>query len=486
MAQLPNLVLVTVDCLRADHVGWMGYPLPTTPFLDSLAPGSVTFDNAVVGGAPTFYSLPCLLASRGPLAFGRDVVGLAPGEANLASVLKQAGYHTAAFNAGNPYLSARFGYDQGFDRFEDFLHPDAPAQGLAEDRTPARMPWNERFGRFARRLGFGDLYDDLYFQYMVRLRNRGPVSFDLLRCFPAADILVDHAQQWLESSGSPFFLWLHLMDPHGPYYPAAEALRLMREDLDPDAARYVNHYWNRRELDAGRLRKHRNTIVRLYDAGIRWVDTQLARLIDHLEKAGLWGNCVFAFTADHGEEFLDHGSRFHSQWTGKEELLKVPLLLRFPYGSVTGRNSSVFSHIDLAPTLLEAIGVSVPVEFRGRSYWRHITSSEDWEQSAVVDCTEAINPNRSADRMKPRVLCVRDKQYKLIIRFGARGEELYDLAIDAAELRPLPPGAEPATRARLFRDAQKYLQRAPVGGSDLWLKAKLRDIRTELLSPVET
>ena len=110
MAQ-KSILLVTVDCLRADHVGFMGYSRPTTPFLDSLADDSFVFPAAIVAGAPTYYSLPAVLASRYPLALGRDVLGLAPAEPTLATVFKQAGYATAAFTAANPYISARFAAD---------------------------------------------------------------------------------------------------------------------------------------------------------------------------------------------------------------------------------------------------------------------------------------------------------------------------------------------------------------------------------------
>src|ERR1700722_3744193 len=118
------IVLVTVDCLRADHVGFGGYQLPTTPFLDSIVSESFVFPAAIVAGAPTYYSFPAILASRYPLALGRDEVGLGPGEPTLASVLKQAGFVTAAFSAANPYLSSRFGYAQGFDVFRDFLEAE--------------------------------------------------------------------------------------------------------------------------------------------------------------------------------------------------------------------------------------------------------------------------------------------------------------------------------------------------------------------------
>src|SRR5271163_4874124 len=124
-----SIVLVTVDCLRADHVGFMGYSRPVTPFLDSLAAESFVFPAAIVAGAPTYYSFPAILASRYPLALGRDLLGLAAEEPTLASALRQAGYATAAFSAANPYISSRFGYQQGFDTFSDFLDadPDEPS-----------------------------------------------------------------------------------------------------------------------------------------------------------------------------------------------------------------------------------------------------------------------------------------------------------------------------------------------------------------------
>ena len=116
-----SLVLVTVDCLRADHVGFLGYSRPVTPALDALAQNSIVFSDAIVAGAPTYFSFPAIMASRYPLALGREVLGIAPHEVTLATLLRDAGFTTAAFLAGNPYLSPRFGYEQGFETFRDFL-----------------------------------------------------------------------------------------------------------------------------------------------------------------------------------------------------------------------------------------------------------------------------------------------------------------------------------------------------------------------------
>ena len=130
-----SLVLITVDCLRADHCGFYGYPRATTPFLDSLASESFVVPTAIVAGAPTYYSFPAILASRMPLALGRDVVGLAPDEGTIASVLHQSGYATGAFSAANPYISAGFGYDQGFEVFRDFADEFLNSEAQSSDET---------------------------------------------------------------------------------------------------------------------------------------------------------------------------------------------------------------------------------------------------------------------------------------------------------------------------------------------------------------
>src|SRR6202140_777424 len=141
MAARKSVVLVTVDCLRADHCGFMGYPRPTTPCLDGLASESFVFPAAIVAGVPTYYSFPAILASRHPLALGREVLGLAAEEKNLASVCKENGYATGFFGAGNPYLSARFGYDFGFDTFRDFLDGDLTPLSNADNASLKRGGW---------------------------------------------------------------------------------------------------------------------------------------------------------------------------------------------------------------------------------------------------------------------------------------------------------------------------------------------------------
>jgi arylsulfatase A-like enzyme len=485
-----SIVLVTVDCLRADHVGFMGYDRPTTPFLDTLAAESLVFPAAIAAGAPTYYSFPAIFASRFPLTLGRDILGLAPGEPTLASILKSAGYATASFGAANPYISSRFGYAHGFDTFHDFLDDEPAPLSDGNAVAPTANGWANRLNHNLQNINskLGPLrfvYDELYFQYCQRTTPTPP-SLDALRRFPAADVLVDQACAWLASIGDvPFFLWLHLMDPHSPYYPKEHAFELMRQgSITPFRARYLNSFWNRSDLTPRGLSRHREEIIALYDAGIRWVDVQMARLVEVLRQAGQWDNSIFAFTADHGEEFLDHGGRYHPPSRLMEELIHVPLLLRVP-GVVKEKVGKVpFSLLHLAPTLLEAAQLSVPSEFQGRSYWRQ---RSDPEAIAISECVAGCtNPFHPQNRMGPRVLSVRETRFKLVLHFNPPAEHLYDLEADPGERSPLPLHAEKQVRRRLLEAAREHLQRSAHRANRVQrsrLQARLREFQLEWETP---
>ncbi len=486
MAARKSIVLVTVDCLRADHAGFMGYARPTTPFLDSLAEESLIFSNAIVAGAPTYYSFPAIMASRPPLALGRDALGLAPGEPCLASVLKQAGYATASFSAGNPYISSQFGYEQAFDTVQHFLG-DEPTR-VPDDGASIASPagWSSRLNRkvqaVRQALGpLGKVYDELYFRYCQRITPAAK-SLDSLRRFPAADVIVDQAESWLASIGdSPFFLWLHLMDPHGPYYPKEAALALLGNDpVAPARARYLNSYWNRSDIGASRLARHRDEVVALYDAGISWVDVQMERLVGSLRASPRWENCIFALTADHGEEFLDHGGRYHPPAKLMEELIRVPLLLRGP-GRANEEAAAPSSRLHLAPTLLAAAQLPPPAEFRGRRYWDRAASGPASAGAAISECVAGCtNPFRRQGRLGSRVLAVREARFKLILQFEPPYDRVYDLEADPGEHAPLPASAQKAARRRLLEIARDHLRRSSEGRDQrMVLRARLRDLQLE-------
>jgi arylsulfatase A-like enzyme len=481
-----SVVLVTVDCLRADHCGFMGYRRPTTPFLDGLACAndSFVFPAAIVAGVPTYYSFPAIMASRYPLGLGRELVGLAAEEKSLASVFKENGYATAFFGAGNPYLSSRFGYDFGFDTFHDSLDDaDLAAPSGAGSEPLTSQGWASGLNRIVEKAsrkipGVAAAYDELYFQYCQHRGSAVP-SLDLLRRFPAADVIVDRARNWLASvEKSPFFLWLHFMDPHSPYYPTDKGLEVFgKNSLAPSRARYLNAYWNRFDIGSARLRCHRDEIIAMYDSGIRWVDAQIARLFDFLGQFKLWENCIFALTADHGEEFLEHDGRYHAPSLA-EELIHVPLLVRVPGAEKKAVSDTPFSLVHLAPTLLAAAEAPIPPEFQGKSYWNHLQEGTPWAEPAVSECIAGCtNPFIPEQRRGGRLLSVRDARYKLRLNFDDRTQDCFDLQADPREQTPLPTAAASPHRRRLLQAALEHLRRSCARQpSEGYLRALLRDI----------
>jgi arylsulfatase A-like enzyme len=456
-----SLLLITVDCLRADHVGFHGYRRGTTPFLDSLAPASFVLPKAIVAGAPTYFSFPAIMASRYPLALGRDVLGIAPQEPTLATSLQEAGYETAAFVAGNPYLSPRFGYHQGFAIFQDFLSTPLPRD--AEPCEPGRFTrLNQVLQRASRyHASASAAYDNLYFRYCQwRVAQRLP-SMSQLRRYPAADVIVDQARSWLSRlREKPFFLWLHLMDPHHPYFPPEQAVsELACGDISARRAAFLNAFWSREDVGQNRLLAHREEIVSLYDAGIYWADKQISRLATALQHLPRWDDTVLAVTADHGEEFLENEARYHPPTTLSERLVHVPLLIRVPGLGGVPQPNVPFSLIHLGPTLLDVLHVRQPASFRGSSWWPQIKNGQSQDAPVIVECVHACqSPFPREHRLGPRLVAVRDTRYKLVLNFHEQTERLFDLANDPSEHRPLDESVCKLERARLLRMALQHLQ----------------------------
>jgi len=213
--------------------------------------------------------------------------------------------------------------------------------------------------------------------------------------------------------------------------------------------------------------------------------------VDSLRQSHRWDDCVFALTADHGEEFLEHGGRYHSPVRLSEEIIRVPLLIRVPGERGAKVPASPMSHLHLAPTLLEIVGEQAPSAFRGRSLWTNLQKGIAWGDSAIVpaigpaiiECAYGCtNPFRAESRSASRLLGVRDARFKLVIRIepGAT-EEVYDLEADPAEMLPSTDGPALETRKRLLQAACEHME-GTVSARDpvMRLRARLRDLRCEI------
>jgi len=292
--------------------------------------------------------------------------------------------------------------------------------------------------------------------------------------------VVDEACSWLQRlAEEPFFLWLHLMDPHHPYYPPDEASYAMKSKMSTRRALFLNSFWNRGHVSVRRLKQYRESVVSLYDAGIYWADKQISRLVSVLKQLQLWDDSVFAVTSDHGEEFLEHGARYHSPTGLPEQLIHVPLLLHALALSDKRQVRTPFSLLHLAPTLLEGVGLPIPASFQGRSFWPQIFTGELPSEPVIVECVDSCtNPFRRDERIRPRLMAVRDQSYKLVISFREKADRLYELKNDPEERIPLPQSDRTTERIRLMQVAREHLKRATQNrNADLWLRSRLAEIR---------
>jgi choline-sulfatase len=237
----------------------------------------------------------------------------------------------------------------------------------------------------------------------------------------------------------------------------------------------------RNDIGPNRLSRKLDQVMALYDAGVRWADIQIRRLTERLVELNVWDKCALAVTADHGEEFLEHNGRFHAPLKLTEELIRVPLLLRVPQLPNSFDLSVPFGLIDLAPTLLDALGYPAPASFRGRSRWEQMSNGEAWDRpvftESVYGCT---NPFHSENRVAPRILAVRKGHYKLIMDFSTGTEQLFDLKSDPAEQNPLGAQQERPIRRELLEHARKHLAESQKSRDfGRRMESQLRDLRIE-------
>lgn len=313
-APKPNVVLISIDTLRAGNIGAYGYGRPTTPTIDRLAEEAILYESAFAHSASTLTSHASLFTSLLPAdhgAFRWRNTALPETRVTLAEALQTNGWATAGFHGGGQ-LSPDFGIGQGFDVFEE-----VPAQDLAQ---AARRACN-----------------------------------------------------WIESGGErPFFVFVHSYEIHHPYRPTSEHLDALGGTYDgplPDHIEIEEHIRRinsrgkkRLEIDDADLQH----IVDTYDAELRSADEGVADLIACLERSGLYDDTMIVLTSDHGEEFREHGVVGWHGHTLYDELLRVPLLVKLPGGKLGGtRIERVVRGIDVAPTVLAAVGVAAPDAFQG-------------------------------------------------------------------------------------------------------------------------
>ncbi len=387
----PNVLLVVIDALRADRLHCYGDPRETSPTLDKLAGEGVLFSDVMAQGAETLNSVPLLLTGRRPGDKGmvwREAGGLryaVPGPEcpTLPELLKRQGYTTGMISA-NPVLRVEQAVGRGFDTI-DAPYDVGPAWVVASSEEVNRraLPWLDRHSR----------------------------------------------------GGAPFFLYVHYLDPHGQYRPPPAfcvfgrpgytarddvinaAMSQLPEGLfTPATADTLLSKGGLSRRDVARLSD-------LYEDEVLYSDHCVGELLDKLRGLGLYDNTLIVVAADHGDAFLEHGDVKHRA-SLYQELLRVPLIIRGPGVRGGRREDHLVENVDVAPTILEAVGVAAPAGTSGHSLYGALARGE----SLADDTGFAEIPLAKA-------YAVRQGKWKLIT--SPQGSELYDLSQDPGERRNL-------------------------------------------------
>ncbi len=336
----PNILLITLDTTRADHLGCYGYELPTSPNIDALAAEGVRFDKAIAQAAVTPVSHASILTGLNPFEHGLRVLygathyRLEEGDfPTLATILQEEGWNTSAFVSSFP-VSEFFGLHYGFDRFDTGISGNIEEKMIVDDKKKASWRVDENQRR--------------------------------------ADVTTDKAIAWLEEGNDPFFMWLHFFDPHDPSLVPPQEL-FLKFCSNPTTA----------------TRKERSRA--LYDAEILFMDQQLGRLFDHLKETGRYDDTIIVLTNDHGEGLGDHDWWYHRILY--QEQIHMPLIVRHPEGPRGKVVNDTVRSIDIMPTLLELAGLEIPT-ISGESMIGLMEGKPERDRIAYADALIRLDDNR--------------------------------------------------------------------------------------------
>jgi arylsulfatase A-like enzyme len=391
----PNILLVSIDSLRRDHVHAYGYPRETTPALDRLARDGVLFEQAVSSSSWTLPAHMSLFTAMPPRQHGvtKAHLQLAREIPTLPRVLQDAGYATAGF-VSCPLLAGGVGFAQGFDHYDDHS-----------------VPQNRRHAA-----------------------DRGVTSPTLLA------ITSDWLATW-DRAGRirPFFVFLHLWDVHYDYAPPPPYDRMF--DPDYDGAVTGDGFMANPDVHAGMDARDLAHVVALYDGEIRYTDDHLGRLLDRLAAIGVLDDTIVAVTSDHGDEFFEHGGKGHGL-TVYDELVRVPLVVRWPRRIGPGmRVREQVRHVDVAPTLLGLAGVAPPPGFGTGGRFGDSLRERDLTPWLTAPRSPAPFPELVAIPESQMIFgygtgAVRTPERKLVeYADPSRPRQLFDLASDPGETR---------------------------------------------------
>jgi arylsulfatase A-like enzyme len=428
-ANAPNVLVIVVDTLRADHVSSYGYSRPTTPNLDRMAQEGVSFENAMSACSWSLPSHVSLLTGRYQFEHGVGAVQPEPwlgwgnkgmgGPPTLGEALERRGYRTGAFSANRTYFSRDLGFGRGFVHFEDYFHSASDAlvrtlYGREFARIYLKRSEHSLVKRMLRKLGLTSLLDQ---------DAEGSGSYGgAFGVRKRADVINHEVMAWVDRDRQrPFFAFLNYFDVHDPYGAPRD---------------YPRPSWPRQtEVDA-------------FDDGVKYVDDYVGRLMEELVRRGLANNTLVVITSDHGESLGQHHLRTHGKALYRE-LIHVPLVIWYPGHAPAGlRVPRPVTNAAIPATVLDLIGAGpFPASPSLSALWQ-TGGVPDWPDplaelahNAISDkedqIAKSLIPTASTGAMKSLVT----QQWQFITH-ETMGDQLYDWTLDPTESNNLAQTAE--------------------------------------------
>ena len=382
----PNVILITISSLRADHVGCLGYARPTTPRFDAFASRGMLFRNAFASSSWNMPTHGSIFTSRYPSEHGATHIDQRLNEQcrTLAEVLAGGGYYCAGFSC-DPRLTHDKGFARGFHFYDDHSVPL-----LLE---------------------------------ALRFDAAAPVEINSHR---TNDLINDAAIAWLQrNTHRPFFLFVHYYDNHWDYLPPEP----YRSLYDPNYAGPLDGGLIAREPLYSNRPHERDVrhMIALYDGEVRQTDEDLGEFLDALQVRGEFDRSLIVVLGDHGEQFYEHGNTSHHGLY--DELTHIPLAVSIPGRSGGRTTDALVGQMDLAPTILDYVRIPMPDACRGASI-----------RPLLEGRTEEIHPflcTEYTGGAVPDMFAVRSGRYKCVWR--KHEVFAYDLSSDPAERHILAP-----------------------------------------------
>jgi len=446
-----NVLLITIDTLRADRLATFGGAPGLTPHLDQLAAEGVAFATAIAQSPWTLPSIASIFTGLTPGGHGAgwstnglDLLARTPLGSEVwtfVKALKACGYLTQAF-VTNPYLSMRYGFGAGFDRFENVTMESE---------------------------AFVALGDTLAVRLLASL-------FPNLVTGDTGVAVTARVLPWLDRHHEEKFLvWLHYLDAHAPYGdPHVLGNKSFRGDtllsaITPGGGTLGTlPFIPIARLRAGEVHldpAQRRQLISLYDAGVRYDDEQVGHVLRRLGRLGLSDHTLVVVASDHGEEFWEHGGVEHGH-TLYEELIRVPLIVRWPGGPARTRISDVVRLMDIAPTITDLTGCQAAPEdaIEGRSL-RPLLVGRDEPRTAMSHGLLFAEERRA----------LRSERFKYI-EWAHGKEEVYDLRSDPNERRDLAGQEELIAALRTQLRERVVAQLVPLGPSAARVDDRTREL----------